>query len=171
MRCVVACKDIAHREALGFVKNGKRVRVGTVDSTLKKSGCKYCSVCVEVCPTGALRDSRSAKKTSRLRQELKRAVLPPEGKKLLKLSSQSVGDVPASAGVYTLFDTAKEVIQITGAENLQRALLDESENERAAYYTYEVNDMVMMRERQMIQQHVDIHGELPVNNREIDELF
>ena len=171
LRCIVACKDIAQREALGFVKNAEGIHVGMVDSTLKKSGCKYCAVCVEVCPTGALRDIGHSNKKSELRKGLKRATLPPEGKKLFKLNAENIEAVPASAGVYTLFDETHQVVQITGAENLRQALLKEAGDGRAAHFTYEVNEMVMMRERQMIQQHVDIPGELPANNREIDDLF
>ncbi|MGD9349245.1 MAG: 2Fe-2S iron-sulfur cluster-binding protein, partial [Desulfobacterales bacterium] len=56
-RCVRACRDLRGIEALGFVfdENGQ-VQVGTVDETLEDSGCKFCTACVEVCPTGALVD-------------------------------------------------------------------------------------------------------------------
>jgi NADPH-dependent glutamate synthase beta subunit-like oxidoreductase len=33
-----------------------KVKVGTVAATLRDSGCKFCTACVEVCPTGAIRD-------------------------------------------------------------------------------------------------------------------
>ena len=56
-RCVRACRDLRGIEAIGFVvdKAGK-VRIGSVAPTLKESGCKFCTACVEVCPTGALTD-------------------------------------------------------------------------------------------------------------------
>jgi len=56
-RCVRACRDMRGIEALGFVfdKNGQ-VQVGSVAETLEDSGCKFCTACVEVCPTGALVD-------------------------------------------------------------------------------------------------------------------
>jgi NADPH-dependent glutamate synthase beta subunit-like oxidoreductase/ferredoxin len=56
-RCVRACRDMRGIEALGFVfdQNGQ-VQVGTVAETLEDSGCKFCTACVEVCPTGALVD-------------------------------------------------------------------------------------------------------------------
>jgi formate dehydrogenase beta subunit len=56
-RCVRACRDLRGVEALGFVfdKNGQ-IQVGTVAETLEVSGCKFCTACVEVCPTGALVD-------------------------------------------------------------------------------------------------------------------
>jgi formate dehydrogenase (NADP+) beta subunit len=56
-RCVRACRDLRGIEAIGFVVDaGGRVQVGTVADSLEASGCKFCSACVEVCPTGALAD-------------------------------------------------------------------------------------------------------------------
>lgn len=60
-RCVRACRDLRGIEAIGFVhdENGL-VQVGTVSETLAASGCKFCTACVEVCPTGALVDKAVA---------------------------------------------------------------------------------------------------------------
>jgi NADPH-dependent glutamate synthase beta subunit-like oxidoreductase len=57
MRCVRACRDLRGVEAIGFVvdRNGS-VQVGSLKPTLEESGCKFCTACVEVCPTGALTD-------------------------------------------------------------------------------------------------------------------
>jgi formate dehydrogenase beta subunit len=57
-RCVRACRDLRGIEAIGFVydQNGQ-VQIGTLAETLEDSGCKFCTACVEVCPTGALVDS------------------------------------------------------------------------------------------------------------------
>lgn len=57
LRCVRVCRDLREVEALGFVydKEG-RIQVGTLGPTLEESGCKFCTACVEVCPTGALMD-------------------------------------------------------------------------------------------------------------------
>jgi len=64
-RCVRACRDLRGIEAIGFVydENGL-VHVGTLGPNLEISGCKFCTACVEVCPTGALmdRDVRPGKK-------------------------------------------------------------------------------------------------------------
>ncbi len=56
LRCVRICRDVRHIDALGFVldEHGEPV-VGTKAPTLAESGCRFCSSCVEVCPTGALR--------------------------------------------------------------------------------------------------------------------
>jgi len=56
-RCVRACRDLRGVEALGFVFDEKgRIQVGTMAPSLEESGCRFCTACVEVCPTGALRD-------------------------------------------------------------------------------------------------------------------
>jgi NADPH-dependent glutamate synthase beta subunit-like oxidoreductase len=56
-RCVRACRDMRGIEALGFVYDGDaQIQVGTVAETLEDSGCKFCTACVEVCPSGALVD-------------------------------------------------------------------------------------------------------------------
>ncbi len=56
-RCIRACRDLKGIEALGFVYDEKgHVQVGTLGPTLEDSGCKFCTACVEVCPTGALMD-------------------------------------------------------------------------------------------------------------------
>lgn len=56
-RCVRACRDLRGIDALGFVFdiNGQ-CRVGCVAPGLKESGCRFCTACVAVCPTGALMD-------------------------------------------------------------------------------------------------------------------
>jgi NADPH-dependent glutamate synthase beta subunit-like oxidoreductase len=56
-RCVRVCRDFRGIEALGFVYDEKGlVQIGTIAETLEGSGCKFCTACVEVCPTGALVD-------------------------------------------------------------------------------------------------------------------
>jgi len=55
-RCVRVCADIRGVEALGFTIAESRVVVGTTASSLPESECKFCTACVQVCPTGALMD-------------------------------------------------------------------------------------------------------------------
>jgi len=50
------CQEVRGVSALGFVWQDNKAIVGTLAPTLKESGCKFCSACVEVCPTGALTD-------------------------------------------------------------------------------------------------------------------
>jgi NADPH-dependent glutamate synthase beta subunit-like oxidoreductase len=54
---VRACRDLRRVEAIGFVYDDKRqIQVGSLGPSLGESGCRYCTACVEVCPTGALTD-------------------------------------------------------------------------------------------------------------------
>jgi NADPH-dependent glutamate synthase beta subunit-like oxidoreductase len=56
-RCVRACHDLRGIEAIGFIYDEQgQVQIGTLAETLEASGCKFCTACVEVCPTGALVD-------------------------------------------------------------------------------------------------------------------
>jgi NADPH-dependent glutamate synthase beta subunit-like oxidoreductase len=55
-RCVRVCSDVRGVGALGFVRDDGRAMVGALAPTLAASACKFCTACVEVCPTGALMD-------------------------------------------------------------------------------------------------------------------
>jgi len=56
-RCVNACKEIRGIEAIKMAEHdGDRWPEPSDGKSLVDSGCKYCSACVEVCPTGALVD-------------------------------------------------------------------------------------------------------------------
>ena len=74
LRCVRACRELRGVEALGFVfracpeqsrRNGQVIVGTTGGPSLRESGCKFCTACVEVCPTGALTDRREAKGAQR----------------------------------------------------------------------------------------------------------
>lgn len=56
-RCVRACRDLRGIEAIGFVydQNGQ-IQTGYIAPNPADAGCKFCTACVEVCPTGALVD-------------------------------------------------------------------------------------------------------------------
>ena len=55
-RCLVACNDVRGVGCLEVKNTDGRTWVGTIAPTLLESGCKFCSACVTVCPTGALMD-------------------------------------------------------------------------------------------------------------------
>ena len=55
-RCLVACNEVRGVGCLEVKETGGRKWVGTIAPTLIESGCKFCSACVTVCPTGALMD-------------------------------------------------------------------------------------------------------------------
>lgn len=172
MRCVVACRDIAKRGALGFVNGGKARFIGTVAPELEKSGCKFCLVCADLCPTGALKPQKTGVKKSKIRMRLPGSVLPPGRDKWMDLNDENVSEVPEKEGVFRLRDQDNIIVQINGTSDLKGELQKELKNSQAPLsFNYEVNPMFMMRERQMIQQHITKFGELPRNNREIDELF
>ena len=56
-RCVRACQELRGIEATGFAFKDGEIMIGTTGGpTLAESACKFCTACVEVCPTGALTD-------------------------------------------------------------------------------------------------------------------
>ena len=56
-RCVRACHDLRGAQVLQFIEADGQKRVGVPDGrSLIEAGCRFCAACVEVCPTGAMRD-------------------------------------------------------------------------------------------------------------------
>lgn len=56
-RCVRACYELRGVGVLSFIKRGSETYIGTAfDRSLADAGCRFCGACVEVCPTGAIRD-------------------------------------------------------------------------------------------------------------------
>jgi len=59
-RCVRMCQEVRGVGAIGLINRGIKTYVGTQTNVpILDSGCKFCEACVEVCPTGALRDKTS----------------------------------------------------------------------------------------------------------------
>ena len=57
-RCVRACQDLRKAGVLQYNKKNGEVYIGTEgDKPLLDAGCRFCSACVAVCPTGALTDA------------------------------------------------------------------------------------------------------------------
>ncbi len=60
-RCVRACNVVAANHTLGVHQRGARTLIGADDDVpFGESSCISCGTCLEVCPTGALTDRRSA---------------------------------------------------------------------------------------------------------------
>lgn len=55
-RCVRACEELRGVGALKFDKVNGRTQVVINGDSLKEAGCRFCGACVEVCPTGSIRD-------------------------------------------------------------------------------------------------------------------
>jgi NADPH-dependent glutamate synthase beta subunit-like oxidoreductase/Pyruvate/2-oxoacid:ferredoxin oxidoreductase delta subunit len=57
LRCVRACTEISGADVLGFVNQNSKMFVGPKRaSSFPDADCRYCGLCVEVCPTGAMLD-------------------------------------------------------------------------------------------------------------------
>lgn len=74
-RCVRACGELRGVGALAMEKVDGRMRVAAKGATLAEADCRFCGACIEVCPTGAIRDQEAIarKMAERPREE---ALLP-----------------------------------------------------------------------------------------------
>lgn len=60
-RCVRACRDLRGVGVMKFKRDAQGdVIVGFDGDSLQAADCRFCGACVEVCPTGALRDKENA---------------------------------------------------------------------------------------------------------------
>ena len=55
-RCVRACQDMRGVGAIRFKKVKGRMMVVVNGDSLNEAGCRFCSACVDVCPTGSIRE-------------------------------------------------------------------------------------------------------------------
>ncbi|KPJ48497.1 MAG: hypothetical protein AMJ41_04830, partial [candidate division Zixibacteria bacterium DG_27] len=105
-----------------------------------------------------------------LRLHLQPVILPPE--KWLAFETEAVRDVPEKEGVFQLSNKEKKVILISGSANLREALEEQlSTNDKACFFYCEEDPMFTKRETELIQQYVQVHGEMPEGNLDLEDLF
>ena len=96
--------------------------------------------------------------------------LPPE--RYLSFNLDTVESVPPEAGVVQLYDKGKDVVLISGSDNMREALRSRiDEGFMAAYFTFEPYQMYTQRESEMLSRHLQKVGKLPRGNDLGDELF
>ena len=65
-RCVSMCQEVRNVGAIGFVNRGINTIIGTsCNLGMGEAGCKFCTACVEVCPSGALVDKNKFEQKDR----------------------------------------------------------------------------------------------------------
>ena len=58
-RCIRMCQEVRGVGAIGLINRGIDTYVGTsYGQKLEDAACRFCEACVEVCPTGALKDKK-----------------------------------------------------------------------------------------------------------------
>jgi thioredoxin reductase len=108
-----------------------------------------------------------------LRQRITPVQLPPE--RWLPFTSETVGEVPETDGVFQLLSNEKKVIRITGTMNLRQSLEEclESPGD-AVWFMWEEDPMFTQRESELIQRYLQKYGELPgggSGDDGLDDLF
>jgi formate dehydrogenase beta subunit len=70
-RCVRACNDLRGAGVLQIIEDeeGKHVAIRD-EKSLAEAGCRFCGACVEVCPTGSMRDKEELMEGKKRRQAL-----------------------------------------------------------------------------------------------------
>lgn len=105
-----------------------------------------------------------------LRLHLQPVILPPE--KWIAFDTEAIKDVPEKEGAFQLSNKEKKVILICGSANLRQALEEQlSTNDSASFFFYELDPMFTKRETELIQQYVQLHGEMPEGNLDLEDLF
>lgn len=104
-----------------------------------------------------------------LRLLIPEPALPPEP--WLLFSPENIALVPAEEGVVQVLDENKVALLIAGRPNMQEALEEQLNNEKAKFFIYEADKMYTQRESELIQQFLQLHGKLPEGNDLGDDLF
>jgi len=106
-----------------------------------------------------------------MRLRLRPNILPPDP--WLALTEELLRDLPECEGVYQLLDAEKKVIAIKGTAtvkaDLQEKIADPGD---ARFFLWEEAPMYTQRESELIQQHLQAHGELPTGgDDDLEDLF
>jgi predicted molibdopterin-dependent oxidoreductase YjgC len=174
-RCVAICSSAPQAgKALDMDSAAPAKVARPKEGTLRASGCTFCGLCVLVCPTGALTapGAKGAKWLSARNEtyQLPRQVLPTESQRFRLAEALTV--LPAEPGVFTLFDEAQGVMQITGVADLRHGVAAAFQSPAAAaWVSFEVEPLYTQRETELLARHVREHGQLPPGNDLDDGLF
>ena len=121
-------------------------------------------------PDEALREAARCLQCD-LRLTLSEAPLPPARVQLLEVSESAAAEVPAEEGVLQIYGVDREPLQITGTANLREELQGLLSNDRASYFTYQVDPYYTKLESELLQAHLQKHGAMPPGLDDMDDLF
>ncbi|MBT8342922.1 MAG: FAD-dependent oxidoreductase, partial [Desulfatitalea sp.] len=95
---------------------------------------------------------------------------PPE--KWMIFNTEAMAAVPKTEGVFQLLNDQHQVLEIKGTANLREDLLAAMDDgSSASFFTYEEDKMYSKRESELIQKHLQAHGQMPGAGEDDDDLF
>ena len=98
--------------------------------------------------------------------------VPKPPVEMLLFVGENVAVAPESAGVYTLFDENKNVVEIKGTANLRQILKEKlGSSDKIKFFKFEEDPMYSKRESELLQHYIQQHGEMPSGGDELDDLF
>jgi thioredoxin reductase len=93
---------------------------------------------------------------------------PPE--EFLPFTSEHLGRVPESPGVYRLYDGGRNLVAIKGAPNLRQGLVEIIDEDHGVFwFDFQVSAMFSSRENELIRDHLRRYGSMP--EQDLDDLF
>ncbi len=101
---------------------------------------------------------------------LSKVPIPPV--EMINFLMENIKLVPEGAGVFTIFDKDKNIIEIKGTSNLRKTLEEKLNlSDKIKFFKYEEDPMYSKRESELLQQYIKKHGEMPSGGDELDDLF
>ncbi len=83
-----------------------------------------------------------------------------------------LSSAPEAGGVLILYDDDKKIIEIKGTPNIREELAQRLEaGAEAGYFKFEEDPMYSKRESELLQEHIQKHGEMPTGGDDLDDLF
>jgi hypothetical protein len=98
--------------------------------------------------------------------------VPQPPVEMLPFVAENIALIPESAGVYTLYDGDKKVVEIKGTANLRQMLEEKlGSSDNIKFFKFEKDPMYSKRESELLQQYIQQHGEMPSGGGELEGLF
>jgi len=104
-----------------------------------------------------------------LRYYLSDVLHPPTD--MLVFNEINIKDLPDEPGVFILLGENNAVLEIKGTPDLRKSLYEKLRDERIKFFRFVKDQMYSKRESELLQQHLQKHGQMPKGGDDLDDLF